>query len=166
MLPCKHLATVVAQVQPTIDLLSNLDELHPDVLRAHDIHPDDYRGSLVFRSAVESIRGSFAASSTRQREGAVERVLWQLQQLTLIDSYEKLSSRERHDFAVRITHDPDYLAAIEVKGGEGNSINISDRPIWAREFAIWSHLDGAIVNEPAHGAHSIVKRNGETPQTG
>ncbi|MEW5828845.1 MAG: hypothetical protein AB1846_08150 [Chloroflexota bacterium] len=53
---------------------------------------------------------------------------------------------------------PDYFAALEVKGGEGNSINISERPLWAKEFYIWSHLDGAIVNQPAHGAHSIINR--------
>ena len=48
--------------------------------------------------------------------------------------------------------------AIEVKGGEGNSINISERPLWAKEFAVWCHLDGAIVNQPTHGAHSIINR--------
>jgi hypothetical protein len=47
---------------------------------------------------------------------------------------------------------------MDVKGGEGNSINISDRPLWAREFSVWCHLDGAIVNDPAHGVHAIISR--------
>lgn len=49
-------------------------------------------------------------------------------------------------------------AALEVKGGEGNSINISDRPLWAKEFGLWCHLSGAIVNQPAHGALAIINR--------
>jgi hypothetical protein len=57
-----------------------------------------------------------------------------------------------------LQRDPDYFIAIEVKGGEGNSINISERPLWAKEFGVWCHLDGAIINQPAHGAHSIINR--------
>lgn len=57
-----------------------------------------------------------------------------------------------------VERNPDYFAAIEVKGGEGNSINISTRPMFAREFCVWCHLDGAIVNQPAHGAHAIINR--------
>jgi hypothetical protein len=59
---------------------------------------------------------------------------------------------------VSLERDLDSFAALEVKGGEGNSINISERPLWASEFGVWCHLDGAIVNQPAHGAHSIINR--------
>ncbi len=158
MLPCQHKASVVAQVQPTIDLLTDLDVLHPDVLRLHAIQPEDYKGNLVFRSAVESIRGSFAASSVTQRQDLVGEVLSRLQSQARIIEFRQTGSRERYDFAIGIERDPDYFAALEVKGGEGNSINISERPLWAREFGVWCHLDGAIVNQPAHGAHSIINR--------
>jgi hypothetical protein len=134
------------QVRPTIHLLSNLDELHPEVLRQHLIEPDDYKSGLVFRSAIESIRGTFIASSTAGRQGMVRTVLEGLLERSYIVDYEQTSSRYRHDFAVGIRRDPDYFAALEVKGGEGNSINISERPMWAREFAVWCHLDGAVVN--------------------
>lgn len=30
--------------------------------------------------------------------------------------------------------------------------------MWAREFAVWCHLDGAVVNQPANGAHAIINR--------
>jgi hypothetical protein len=157
-LPCSHQRRVTDQVQPTIDLLTDLDVLHPDVLRQHSIEPADYKGGLVFRSAVESIRGQFIASSTTGREGLVKDVLENLRQRARVKDYEQSSSRSRHDFTVMIHHDPDYFVAIEVKGGEGNSINISERPLWAKEFDAWCHLDGAIVNQPAHGAHSIINR--------
>ena len=157
-LPCYHQDKVVNQVQPTIDLLNNLDTLHPDVLLEHSIEPVDYKQGLVFRSAIESIRGTFIASSTKGREGLVNDVLENLLQRKHIVDYKHKSSRERFDFEIQVEQTPDYFIALEVKGGEGNSINISERPLWAKEFYVWSHLDGAIVNHPAHGAHSIVNR--------
>jgi hypothetical protein len=157
-LPCKHIDEVVEEVQPTIDLLTNLDILHPDVLLTHKIQPVDYKQGLVFRSAVESIRGRYIASSTRGREGLVKDVLENLKQREKVTDYKHKSSRERFDFEVQLEQNPDTFIAVEVKGGEGNSINISERPLWAKEFYVWSHLDGAIVNQPAHGAHSIINR--------
>lgn len=157
-LPCKHERRVTNQVKPTIDLLNNLHEWHPDVLIKHEIQPIDYKDGLVFRSAVESIRGTFIASSTTGREGLVNDVLENLKQRNQIVAYKHSASRARYDFEIILNQDPDYFAALEVKGGEGNSINISERPIWAKEFGVWCHLDGAIVNQPAHGAHSIINR--------
>jgi len=135
-----------------------MNVLHPDVLVQHDISPEDYKDGLVFRSAVESIRGNFIASSVTGREGLVGSVLERLLRRGQIADYRRQGGKNRFDFAVAVKQDPDYCAAIEVKGGEGNSINISERPVWAREFAVWCHLDGAVVNEPAHAAHSIINR--------
>lgn len=158
VLPCKHEERVTQQVQPTIELLTDMDVLHPEVLLQHAIRPADYKDSLVFRSAVESIRGTFIASSTTGREGLVRDILENLLRRHCIAGYEQSSGRTRYDFVVNLESDPGYFAAVEVKGGEGNSINISERPMWAKEFGVWCHLDGAIVNQPAHGAHSIINR--------
>ncbi len=157
-LPCKHPQNIVEQVPRTIDLLLNMDHLHPEILLQHAINPEDYRNSLVFRSAVESIRGTFIASSTVGREAFVDAVIADLLKHNRIADYAHTSSTSRHDFTIAVERNPDYFVALEVKGGEGNSVNISERPIWAREFAMWSHLDGAVVNQPAHGAHSIINR--------
>jgi hypothetical protein len=134
-------------VHPTVNLLSNLDLLHPDVLLEHAIQPSDYKRGLVFRSAIESIRGSFIAASTTGRETLVKDVLENLRRRNNISDYQQTGGTNRYDFSVHIESDPDYFAALEVKGGEGNSINISERPLWAREFGVWCHLDGAIVNQ-------------------
>jgi len=85
-------------------------------------------------------------------------VLDNLKQRNAIADFKYAGTRQRHDFAVTLSQVDRRFAAIEVKGGEGNSINISERPLWADEFAVWCHLDGAIVNQPAHGAHAIVGR--------
>jgi len=58
ILPCKHEEKVTNQVQPTIDLLLGMDVNHPELLLQHNIQPLDYKRGLVFRSAVESIRGT------------------------------------------------------------------------------------------------------------
>jgi len=158
-LPCRHRAHVVSQVQPTIDLLDNMHEWHPDVLLQHSIQPSDYKDGLVFRSAVESIRGTFIASSKTDREAFVGRILDAMKRAgSIVDYRDTTAAMNRCDFEVVVERQPDFFAAVEVKGGEGNSINISNRPLWASEFAVWCHLDGAIVNQPANGAHSIINR--------
>lgn len=136
ILPCKHRGHVTRQVQPTVDLLTNLDEWHPDILLQHEIQPTDYKSALVFRSAIESIRGTFVASSKPGREGLIKDVLENLLQRNRTEDYEQTGSRRRHDFTIVLERDPDFFAGLEVKGGEGNSINISDRPLWAKEFGV------------------------------
>jgi hypothetical protein len=145
-------------VKPTINLLTNLDTLHPDVLLQHSIEPEDYKAGLVFRSAIESIRGTFISSSKVGRERLVGLVLEGLKQKGNIADFQYSGSSGRHDFTIVLEREPDRFAALEVKGGEGNSINISIRPRWASEFAIWCHLDGAIIQQPSHGARAIVGR--------
>ncbi len=155
-LPCEHPAQTIEQIPRAIDLLRHMDELHPKVLEEHGIEPAAYHRGLVFRSAVESIRGSYAASSTLGRQRMVGEVLDQLKQRGDIQDVQFLGQTRRHDFTVIMEPNRGRMAAIEVKGGEGNSINISTRPIWADEFLVWCHLDGAVVNQPSHGAGAIV----------
>lgn len=156
LLPCQNDPEATAQVSPAIDLLRNLDSKHPDVLKTHGLEPADYHSKLVFRSAVESIRGTYIASSLTQRQGLVATALETMKQMNLIAEYQPQGSAQRFDFQVMLTSQPKEMVAVEVKGGEGNSINISERPLWANEFVLWCHLDGAIVNQPSHGAAAII----------
>jgi len=156
ILPCRHDESITRQVKPTISLLSDLDIDHPDILLQHQIQPLDYKTGLVFRSAIESIRGTFIASSTTGRENLVADVLENLKNRKKIIEYKHTSNEARYDFEIEVMKA--YYGYIEVKGGEGNSINISTRPLSANEFGIWCHLDGAIVNQPARSARSIINR--------
>jgi hypothetical protein len=156
LLPCQNDHNATEQVNPTIDLLRNLDIKYPDVLASQGIVPTDYHSKLVFRSAIESIRGTFIASSITPRQELVATVLETMKQSGLIKEYQCQGSTQRFDFQVMLASKPKEMVAIEVKGGEGNSINISERPLWANEFALWCHLDGSIVNQPSHGAAAII----------
>lgn len=156
ILPCSYDPNATNQVEPAIELLQHLDAKHPDILEAHGLIPADYHPKLVFRSAVESIRGTYIASSLTQRQGLVAHVLQKMKRSALIAEYQPQGPRGRFDFQVMTRKRPKEMAAVEVKGGEGNSINISDRPLWCSEFILWCHLDGAIVNQPSHGAAAII----------
>ena len=158
ILPCQHDEKAVVQIAPTVELLKHLDEKYPNVLKAERIAPEDYHGKKVFRSAVETIRGQYIASSITSRHAMVHDVLSGLKDGGKIADFEESGGTKRYDFEVLFSSQPRVACALEVKGGEGNSVNISDRPIWAVEFLVWCHLDGAITNQPSHGAHAIITR--------
>jgi hypothetical protein len=156
ILPCSHDPAALAQIEPTIDLLQNMDNRYPEVLRAEGIQPQDYHPKRIFRSAVETIRGSFIATSVTQRQGMVDAVLRKLQAEGKIAGFQRTGRGVRHDFTVVLSNAPRVSAALEVKGGEGISVTVTERPAWAQEFLLWCHLDGSIKNEPSQGVRSII----------
>jgi hypothetical protein len=156
ILPCTHDQAALEQINPAIDLLRNLDSRHPDVLRGAGVGPEDYHPKRIFRSAVETIRGSFIASSLTQRHQMIADVLARLVERRKIAGFEATRKATRHDFTIILTERPRVAAALDVKGGEGNSITITERPPWAQEFVMWCHLDGSIKNQPSQGVHSII----------
>lgn len=126
------------------------------MLRSSGITPGDYHPKRVFRSAVETIRGSYIASSLTQRHQMVRQVLEELVARKRIAGFEVTRRGTRHDFTIILTERPRVAAALDVKGGEGNSITITERPPWAQEFLLWCHLDGSITNQPSQSVHSVV----------
>ena len=46
ILPCRHKQRVTEQVQPTINLLTNMEALHPDLLLEHNTEPSRLQGWL------------------------------------------------------------------------------------------------------------------------
>jgi hypothetical protein len=69
----------------------------------------------------------------------------------LVVSQEKTPPGTRWDFTALLDSNPIREVAIEVKGGEGNSLNISNRPEHVMEFIIWCHLDGSLKHSPGRG---------------
>lgn len=136
ILPCTHDQAALEQINPTINLLRNLDNRHPEVLRSAGVAPEDYHPKRIFRSAVETIRGSFIASSLTQRHQMVADVLSRLVRAGKIAGFEPTRKATRHDFTIILSDRPRVAAALDVKGGEGNSITITERPPWAQEFVM------------------------------
>ncbi len=154
ILPCSHPKNLIQQIEPTKELLKHMDTRHPAVLESEGIRPADYHDGMVFRSAIESIRGTFAAT-TSPRTAFTNGILERMRQADLLRDWQAIGGRGRCDYSVMLlSGKKEVRVAIESKGGEGNSFNIGDRPNWSDEYVIWGHLDGAIVNQPAHGAAS------------
>jgi hypothetical protein len=86
----------------------------------------------------------------------VDGVLTRLQAEGRIAEFERTGRGVRHDFTVVLTNAPRVCAALEVKGGEGISVTVTERPPWAQEFLLWCHLDGSISNQPSQGVRSII----------
>src|SRR4051794_35259746 len=95
LLPCTNSPTAVAQIQPTIDLINELDKRHPDVLSSAGIDPQLYHGGMVLRSAIETIRGQQAARQTAPREAFVATILGQMHVAGLLQSFEQTASGVR-----------------------------------------------------------------------
>jgi len=150
---CNHSKEALKEAEALKDLLKNLAELHPDVLREHGIRPKDYHSAGVFRHALESIRGTFIAQAQAPRERFVAETLARMKAKNLICDFNFIGDAGRVDFKVEVSKG--YDVALEVKGGEGNSWNISERPTWAKEYIAWGHLDGSL-NAPRDGVHAIL----------
>lgn len=69
---------------------------------------------------------------------------------------EDLTATNRYDFKV-ITRQR-RICALDVKGGEGNSVTLSYRPPECHEFGIWSHLAGSFQLQPADQARALIGR--------
>ncbi len=158
LLPCRNAPEVVEQIQPAIDLLVGMDTLHPNILRNAGVNPEHYHRGMVFRSAIETIRGQQAGGQTAPREAYVSSVLEAMYAQNRLKTYEHTARGVRWDFSVELESNPLRTVAVEVKGGEGNSLNISNRPPGVAEFIIWCHIDGSIKNSPTKGTRAIIGR--------
>ena len=101
ILPCQHDEKAVIQIAPTVELLKHLDTKYPHVLKAERIAPEDYHGKKVFRSAVETIRGQYIASSITSRHAMVHGVLSGLKDGGKIADFEESGNRKRYTTEIK-----------------------------------------------------------------
>lgn len=119
----------------------------------HGLTDAEFWDSGLFRSAIEKIRGTQAATMEEKR-GFVESILDRLQARGGIQGWTATGSGERHDYEVRLEND--RICAIETKGClDGNNTNIFERPANADEFVIWSLCQNP-GSDPAHNAWSGI----------
>ena len=90
-------------------------------------------------SVINSIKGSIIAKANKSRMQFVEEVfLAPAKKRNLLD-YQDVSKSGKCDFIGQFRDGPTF--GLEVKGGEGNSVTLLERPENAEVFIIWSHLD-------------------------
>ncbi len=146
---CQHRfdASAVGRLR---ELLPGLPTAAPALLEDRNIDPAGY--AEYFRAAVESIRGTFAATGGPKRR-FIEAALDQAKAVGTVTAWAFIGSEGRQDYRVDL---PDgRVVGIELKGcPDGNNMNIWELPPWANEFVIWSQCPDSLQHHPGHGVWS------------
>jgi hypothetical protein len=153
-LPCR--SDFQGSVEVAKQILTELPETSPELLAQANIHPSDW--ALLLRATVEKMRGENAAT-IKDKQRFIDAVLGYCKQRGVIKSCEFIGSgagrRRRQDYEVVL---PDNTrVCVEAKGcGDGNNMNIWDRPSWADEFVVWSLCPESLAKDPGMGVWSAV----------
>jgi hypothetical protein len=145
-LPCRHTVDVTT-ITRLADLLKDLHKQVPSLLEKHEVPPDVY--PEVFRGAVESIRGTFAATVAEKKK-FIEAVLERMKTSGNVVTWEFVGTRGRHDYRVELRRG--RFVSIEAKGcPDGNNTTIWTRPDWADEFVVWCQCPESFRHQPGTG---------------
>ena len=118
-----------------------------------DITPDEY--NILKLAIINSLKGSIIALEEKSRQSFVKDVfLKKAKERGLLD-YIDTSGREKCDFQGTFKNGIKF--GLEVKGGEGNSITLLNRPRDAEVFIVWSHLD-VMSNTPYKNMRGVLGR--------
>jgi hypothetical protein len=150
-LQCRHQLDP-GKLQATKNLLVQLSTTQPGILDSAGIQANEW--APLLRMAIESMRGSFAASGAEKRR-FIEAVLNHMEAAGTITEWQFVGQKQRQDY--RVTLPDERVVSIEAKGcGDGNNMGIWDRPRWADEFVIWSQCPESLQHEPGEGVWSAL----------
>ncbi len=136
-----------------VDEYSDALKAAAHTIGTHGLDREAFEESGLFKSAIERIRGQYAATTT-EKYAFIEAVLMFLQNDGLIQRYEFVGTRERHDFEVYF--EDGRLCCVEAKGClDGNNTTIFVRPQNADEFVVWSLCQNP-GSDPRHNAWSGI----------
>lgn len=152
-LPCRH-SLAEGSIERMIRLLTNLREEVPDLIERYDIPLDAESYAVVFSTAVESIRGTHAAT-TQSKKRFIEAILDFMTRGGYVAEWEFIGSGGRQDYRAQLLDGTDV--GIEAKGcPDGNNMTIWERPAWANEFIVWSQCPESLRHHPGKGTWSGV----------
>jgi hypothetical protein len=118
---------------------------------AHGLDSEEFWSSGIFRGAIESIRGTQAASMDQKRKFMLA-VLDFMKAKGTIKDWSYTGDGDRHDYQIRLNNG--RLSIVEAKGClDGNNTNIFVRPPQADEFLIWSLCQNP-ASDPRHNVWS------------
>jgi len=119
----------------------------------HGLTVEEFWQAGIFRSAVESIRGTQSATMAEKR-AFIEEILSHLKKKGRIGTFAFTGSRDRHDYQVKIADGTQSV--FEAKGClDGNNTNVFQRPQNAEEFLLWSLCQNPGA-DPRHNAWSGI----------
>lgn len=136
------------------DYVESLRRVAPGI-GGHGMSDADFWASGLFRSAIERLRGQYAATMSDKQQ-FVSAALNYMEKKGVIRSWKYSGAGERHDYEIRINGTNDRVYIVETKGClDGNNTNIFERPPQADEFIIWS-LCQNMGADPRHNAWSGI----------
>lgn len=149
IIPCKVSEETSSKIEEYVLALKD----HAHLIGNLGLSKEEFWDSGIFRSAIEKIRGTQAAS-TEEKKSFMRDVLNFLKVEKKIQDWNFVGASERHDYEVN--HFSGRTTVIESKGClDGNNTNIFERPPNADEFVIWSLCQNPGSN-PRHNAWSGI----------
>ena len=145
--------------EETIDeiksLIQSLGNNHPDIFADYDINAGDYQREL--RDAIFSLGGTFRQSHGAENEDIVRDVFLNPAREAGYLSFTDQRGSERIDFKGELTDSGEVLA-MDVKGGEGQSIGHLLVPTNTDILAIWSERKAKNTKSPASRLNEVINR--------
>lgn len=135
-------------------LVRNLAQEHPDIFEDHEISARDYSRNLD--TAIHSLDGSIKAKRGKDNEDIVREVFLEPAQEEGLLSFTDQRGSERIDF--KGTLDTGETFAMDVKGGEGQSIGHLLVPSNADVLSLWSERNSRNTTSPASRLNEVINR--------
>jgi hypothetical protein len=147
------------QREQTIDhiktLIADLGERHPEVFDEEPISAGDYQREL--KDAIFSLGGTFRQSHGAANEDIVRQVFLEPARERGYLTYTDQRGTERIDFKGRLER-TDEVFAMDVKGGEGQSIGHLLVPGNTDVLALWSERNARNTKAPASRLNEVINR--------
>ncbi len=136
-------------------LITNLGKEHPEVFEDCAINAGDYQREL--KDAVFSLGGTFRQSHGADNEDIVREVFLEPAKEQGYLSFTDQRGSERIDFKGRLK-DTEEVFAMDVKGGEGQSIGHLLVPNNTDSLMLWSERNARNTKSPASRLNEVINR--------
>ena len=137
------------------ELIKSLGNEHPEVFEDWDIDAGDYQREL--KDAVFSLGGTFRQSHGADNEDIVREVFLEPAEEQGYLSFTDQRGSERIDFKGRLEETGEVFA-MDVKGGEGQSIGHLLVPTNTDTLMLWSERNARNTKSPASRLNEVINR--------
>lgn len=149
----------IKEREQTIDeikeFLLELDERHPEVFDDESFTPTDYQREL--KPAIFSLGGTLRQQHGASNEDTVQEVFLEPAREAGKLTYTDQRGAERIDFKGRLTQ-TDQIFALDVKGGEGQSIGHLLVPSNTDTLVLWSERNARNTKSPGSRLNEVINR--------
>jgi len=136
-------------------LIETLGREHPEIFREWDIDPGDYQREL--KDAIFSLGGTFRQSHGADNEDIVRDVFFEPAEEMGYLTFTDQRGSERIDFTGRVERTGDVFA-MDVKGGEGQSIGHLLVPSNTDILMLWSERNARNTKSPPSRLNEVINR--------